>query len=245
MFNITTIDAAAPSFSLTLPETNTYYTRTLDVRAVNTTNDVDQAWFRYNNGSWSANVSMTYDSGNGWWEYESAANYWNEDDYQLQVFMNQTGTGDEGMDSATFTIDVTPTYTYVHPINREYTDTKAPIEYTTVGAASYTWNLHDGATWVYASNQTGAFATELEWSMTYSLYAYAQDGAGTWVVDSSQMFSTSSQQGGAVAIGITTATTTDPATEGEGSGIQLIADNPLLVLVIAGIAYAMISRRKE
>ncbi len=194
------VKGAPPTFTMTLPTATTYYGLSVDIRTVNTTNDVYNGWFRFNNGSWSTNITMTYNSGSGWWEYETSGDYWEDGDtYQIQAFLNATADAGIGMDSATMIIDSTPTFTITHPVSREHTATRLPVEYSVgAGAVTTPWNIWDGSAWVYGSNQTNTVASGLDWDTSYTLYAYAVDGNGD-SASTTQTFSTGPPQGGAAS----------------------------------------------
>lgn len=244
---ISLAEGVAPTFTMGLPASTTYYNRTVDIQATNTTNDVYDAWFRYNNGSWSGNISMTYDSGNGWWEYETTANYWDDGDtYQIQAFMNATADAGIGMDSATMVTDTTPTFTIAHPENKGHSDIYVAVEYTVAGSVSTPWNIYDGSTFVYASNQTTSIARDLEWNTAYTLYAYAVDALGTSAVDSSRTFSVGPIQGGAAGAPITTDPTTDPPISNPISGvINWGGDNIFPIIIVAALVLLLRDYQKK
>lgn len=237
--------ATPVTFTITLPEATTYYTQGLDVRATNTTSNIEWARMRYNNGSWSSNYTMSWDAGNSWWEYETAADFWlATDDYQVQVIFNSTDA-EQADQSVSMTIDTTPTFTISHPQSRAYTDIRVPVQYSVPGSDSEPWNVWDGSAWVYSSNQTGEVASGLDWDTSYTLYAYAVDGVGTSVVDSSRTFSVGSKQG---AAGPRPETPSEPtpviAIPIEGL-IEWIKANILLSIVLIGGGLYLYSRRKK
>lgn len=237
--------ATPVTFTITLPDATTYYTQGLDVRATNSTNNVQWARMRYNNGSWSSNYTMTWDAGNSWWEYETAATFWlATDDYQVQVIFNSTDA-EQADQSVSMTIDTTPTFTISHPQSRAYTDNRVAIEYSVPGSASEPWNIWDGSAWVYSSNQTGEVASGLDWDTSYTLYAYAVDGVGTSVVDSSRAFSVGSKQGAAGPRPETPAEPTPVIAIPIEGFIKWIKTNMLLSVILIGGGLFLYNRHRK
>ena len=93
-----------PEVTFTSPLNNTYATSTIAAYATNTTT-VHTAWWRYLNGSRSANQTLKWDGADSRWEAEDLT--WLDGSYQVQVFFNDC-IGNEALAVQYFTVDTTP-----------------------------------------------------------------------------------------------------------------------------------------
>ncbi|MFX0124496.1 MAG: S8 family serine peptidase [Candidatus Hodarchaeota archaeon] len=112
-----TIDYTAPTVTILNPSNTTYPTAKVDIFATNST-PINKAWYRYQNGSWSANYSMIYYLGAARWIAENIK--WSDGNYKVQVFFNNSA-GNEAFSEEYFTVDTTaPIVTIESPSNTSY-----------------------------------------------------------------------------------------------------------------------------
>ena len=98
-------DLTPPTVMIMSPQNITYATSTIPVYAINTTEPVNTASWRYWNGSWSANQPLTWDGVDKRWEAEDLT--WTDGSYQVQVFFTDRA-GNVGFATQGFTVDTTP-----------------------------------------------------------------------------------------------------------------------------------------
>ncbi len=92
-----------PTIDLISPQNATYAIQTIPVYALNTT-PVDTACWRYWNGSWYGNYTLTWNDTSSQWEAEGLI--WTDGSYEIQVYFTDS-IGREVLASQWFTVDTT------------------------------------------------------------------------------------------------------------------------------------------
>ncbi|MFW9903804.1 MAG: S8 family serine peptidase [Candidatus Thorarchaeota archaeon] len=165
------VDTLYPNVAIISPINTTYATSGVVVYAGNTTK-VQAAWFRYKNGTWSGNYSMTYDTEDNRWEAETLA--WSDGIYLIQIFFNND-VGNEAFSQEWFIIDtLAPVVIIETPLNSSYNRNSVKLNYS----------VSDGIVTIYINGLAlgsdfpdGLTLSELL-DGTHNITIVAVDGAG-------------------------------------------------------------------
>ena len=138
------VDTTPPTVNIISPSNTTYLTPSIPIHVINLST-VHTAWYRYRNGSWSANYSLIYDPTDTRWEVEDLT--WSDDNYLVQVFYNDS-VGNEAFSQEWFAVDtIPPAVTIYSPSNTTYTTNEVAVYATNTTAVHTAWYRYLNDSW--------------------------------------------------------------------------------------------------
>jgi hypothetical protein len=182
-----TVDTTPPFVTISSPINITYTTVRVNIYATNDTH-VDTAWYRFKNGSWSINYSLTFDFYDNRWETEEMI--WIDGYYLVQVFFNDT-VGNEAYSQEWFSIDTTaPEVSIVNLVNTTYTISFIDIYAVNTTFVHKGWYRYRNGSWsknyslIYNSENTRWESGSLIWiDGSYCIQVFFNDSFGNEAYD--------------------------------------------------------------
>ena len=164
------------SISIVNPQNITYSSTSIPVSMTFSGGLLSAAWFNVRNGSsWVYGTNQTYSTA------VNIAGYF-DGTYVFYCYAKSTA-GTESSTSVTFSVSVPAVNIAItNPQNITYTTSTIPVTLTfSGGTLVQAWyNVRNGSSWIYASNQTYSSATNINGYVngTYTFCAYARNSVG-------------------------------------------------------------------